>query len=75
MLNPKKQGLGLDVKTFEDEKGTSYIVIKHPTESGTNSYHVFAEVEAKQVAILLGEENPSNTANAWNKLWREHNGN
>jgi len=75
MLNPKKQGLGLDVKTFEDEKGTSYIVIKHPTESGTNSYHVFAEVDAKQVAKLLGNENSSNTANAWNVLWRKENEN
>jgi hypothetical protein len=75
MLKQKRQGKGLDVKTFyDDDKKLSYIVYRYPTESGTNSYHVFVEVEAKNVAKLLGIE-ATNTANAWNKLWEESNEN
>jgi len=75
MLKQKKQGAGLEIKTFQDDNEQSYIVYRYATASGVNSYHVFAEVEAKQVAKLLGEEDPSNTTNAWNKLWRDENEN
>jgi len=75
MLKQKKQGAGLEIKTFQDDNEQSYIVYRYSTASGVNSYHVFAEVEAKQVAKLLGEEDSSNTTNAWNKLWRYENEN
>ena len=74
MLKLKQQGRGLDVKTFQDNDGVSYIVYKYPTESGANSYHVFAEVEAQQIARILGV-NKSNTVSAWNKLWESKNEN
>lgn len=73
MLKPKQQGQGLDVKTFQDESDRTYVVYRYPTKSGANSYHVFAEVEAQQVARELGVD-VSNTVSAWNELWSKSDG-
>ena len=69
MLKEKRKGTELEIKTFYDSDNRAYTVYKHTTESGANSYHVFTEVEAKDIAKKLGVEKDT-TVEAWNILWQ-----
>ena len=57
-LKPKKKGLGLEMRTFKDKSGTTYLVFR----SRNGSFHVFQEVEAKEAARKCGAKR--NTGNA-----------
>jgi len=62
----KRRGFGLDIRSFEGEDGSTYIVFK----TTTGSYHVFKEVEAKQAAHDCGAEIKGNTRQMWGELWK-----
>ena len=64
-LKPKKAGYGLEVRTFEGDSGRSYMVFRTPN----GSFHVFAEIEAKQAARDCGVRS-GNTRQRWEQLWR-----
>ena len=60
----KRQGFGLEIKTFTGKSGTTYIVLR----STKGSYHALAEVEAKRAALDCGGKG-SNTRTRWKALW------
>jgi hypothetical protein len=64
-LTQKRQGMGMEMRTFAGRSGATYLVFK----TGPASYHVFAEVEAKEAARDCGVEEGSNTRTEWGKLW------
>lgn len=68
-MKEKRQGLGLDIRSFKGKDGATYIVFK--TTKG--SYHVFKEVEAKEAARQCGAESQTdrNTRQMWGELWEE----
>ena len=66
-VKPKRHGLGLEMRTFEGQSNSSYIVFW--TKSG--SFHVFQEVEAKAAAKDCGAESEENTRQMWQKLWNK----
>jgi hypothetical protein len=53
------------MRTFTGRSGATYLVFK----TGSGSYHVLAEVEAKDAARDCGAEEGSNTRTEWGKLW------
>ena len=67
MLKDKREGYGLPFKTFVAADGTRYLVFR--TEQG--SFHVFAEVEAKQAARECGAAELANTRQMWEALWEQ----
>jgi hypothetical protein len=60
----KRQGLGLQIKSFKGKSGSTYIVFK----STKGSYHVFVETEAKAAARDCGIRS-GNTRERWAALW------
>jgi hypothetical protein len=66
-MKPKKKGVGLEIKSFVNRKGKSYLVFKTPN----GSYNVFAEVEAKQAARDCGARKESNSRGMWDVLWKK----
>ena len=64
-IKPKKQGLGLEMKTFKGQNGESYLVYR--TKGG--GYHAFLEVEAKQAARECGSLKEGNTRQMWSDIW------
>ncbi|CAG0952688.1 hypothetical protein ANRL3_00342 [Anaerolineae bacterium] len=66
MSKPKKQGLGLEMKTFPGKDRQNYLVFR--TASG--SFHVFIEVEAKEAARQCGAMSTGNTRQMWNEVWK-----
>lgn len=67
-LTPKRKGTGLDMRTFTGRSGRTYLVFR--TSAG--SYHVYAEVEAKEAARDCGSAEGANTRSEWKELWDEH---
>ena len=65
MLKDKREGMALAFKTFIATDGTRYLVFK----SLEGSFHVFAEVEAKQAARDCGSAELANTRQMWESLW------
>lgn len=65
-FKPKKQGFGLEMKTFKGKEGESYLVFR--TKDG--EYHVFLEVEAKQAAKECGATKKGTTRQKWGELWK-----
>ena len=66
----KRQGVGLEMKTFKGTDGQNYLVFRTPK----SSYHTFLEVEAKQAARSCGvlDGTPHrNTRKMWENLWQE----
>ena len=72
MLKYKRKGSAFEIKTFEDDNKHQYLVFRYPNQNNDYSYHIFVEVEAKQIAKLLGIEGGHNTSDMWNKLWEEN---
>ncbi len=66
-IKPKKQGLGLEMKTFEGKDEKTYLVFR--TKSG--AYHVFQEVEAKQAARNCGALKERHARQMWNEVWNK----
>jgi hypothetical protein len=66
-LTTKRSGLGLDMKTFVGESGKTYLVFR----STSGSYHVYAEVEAKDAAEDCGGKG-ANTRTKWKSVWDAH---
>jgi hypothetical protein len=66
-LTAKRKGSGLEMMTIEGDSGTTYLVLR----TGKGSYHVFAEVEAKEAAIDCGNSKDANTRARWKELWQE----
>ena len=64
-LTPKRKGTGLEMKTFVGHSGTTYLVYR----TAPGSYHVFAEVEAKEAARDCGSTEGGNTRTEWSELW------
>ena len=64
-MKPKKQGLGLEMKTFTGKDGKSYLVFR--TSAG--AFHVFGEVEAKEAARQCGATTELNTRGMWASVW------
>lgn len=64
-LKKKKQGLGLEMRTFSGKDGNSYLVFR--TSGG--SFHVFMEVEAKEAARQCGATKEKNTRQMWASVW------
>ena len=64
---PKKDGYGLETKTFKGESGASYVV--HKTQKG--SYHVFMEVNAKGAARDCGSTKRGPTNENWGARWKQ----
>jgi hypothetical protein len=67
MLKDKREGAGLQFKTFVGSDGTHYLVFR----SLEGSFHVFAEVEAKQAARECGAAELANTRQMWESLWEK----
>ena len=65
MLKEKREGYELPFKSFVGTDGKRYLVFR--TDHG--SFHVFAEVEAKQAARECGAEELANTRLMWESLW------
>lgn len=65
-VKKKREGLGLEMKTFEGEDGNTYLVFH--TSSG--SFHVFMEVEAKEAARQCGAMEEKNTRGMWIDIWK-----
>ena len=49
-LKPEKHGVDLEMRTFRGKDDVTYLVFR----STGGSYHVFAEVEAKEAARQCG---------------------
>ena len=64
-LTRKRKGVGLESKTFVGNSGTTYLVFR----STGGSFHVFAEVEAKEAARDCGGKG-SNTREEWRSIWK-----
>ena len=47
-LTTKRKGTGLEMRTRIGQSGCTYLIFR----TGPGSYHVFAEVEAKEAAIM-----------------------
>lgn len=60
----KRQGLGLEAKTFIGKSGSSYVVFRSPG----GSFHVLVETEAKAAARDCGIKS-GNTRQRWKSLW------
>jgi len=60
----KRDGLGLEFKTFKGQSGKSYLVFR--TLKG--SYHVFVETEAKEAARDCGAGSGT-SREQWKSLW------
>jgi hypothetical protein len=67
MLKDKREGTVLAFKTFVGSDGTRYLVFR----SLEGSFHVFAEVEAKQAARECGAAELANTRQMWELLWEQ----
>jgi len=65
-LKSKKVGVGLEIKSFVGRDCRSYIVFR----TGRGSFHVFAEVEAKEAARQCGATSEGNTRTMWEAIWR-----
>jgi hypothetical protein len=63
----KRQGYGLEIRTFSGGDGTAYIVFR--TRNG--SFHTFIETSAKDAAIDCGSTLPRSqiTRRHWQSLW------
>jgi hypothetical protein len=75
-MKAKKEGFGLEVKSFTDEEG-DYIVLKTPDGKRRHgTYHVFREVSAKMpichgLAIKDDAEIGKRTTQQWgDRLWK-----
>ncbi|ROO31193.1 hypothetical protein [Salinisphaera japonica] len=66
-MKEKREGFGLEMKTFDGADGNSYLVFR--TRNG--SFHAFMEVEAKEAARQCGADGDKNTRGLWAELWRE----
>lgn len=66
-MKEKKRGLGLEMRNFEGDDGTKYLVFR----TAKGSYHVFAEVEAKQAARKCGATIKGNTRQMWKEVWAQ----
>ena len=64
-LTTKRRGTGLEMRTRKGQSGCTYLILK----TGKGSYHVFAEVEAKEAAIDCGASPIGNTRSQWRALW------
>jgi hypothetical protein len=63
----KREGTGLAIRIFQGKKGETYLVLRSPK----GSYHVFAEVEAKEAAMRCGAVRPRRPPQTlWSELWR-----
>ena len=67
MLKVKREGTELAFKSFVGSDGTPYLVFR----SLEGSFHVFAEVEAKQAARECGAAELANTRLMWESLWEK----
>jgi hypothetical protein len=66
-MKKKREGFGLEMKTFSGKDGSSYLVFR----TATGSFHAFLEVEAKEAARQCGAEEGHNTRSMWGTLWRK----
>jgi hypothetical protein len=64
-IKQKKRGLGMELRSFTGKDDRAYLVFR--TARGT--YHVFAEVEAKQAARECGASREGTTHQMWNEIW------
>jgi hypothetical protein len=55
----------MEMRTFDGASGVTYLVLR--TNSG--SFHVFAEIEAKQAARDCGSAGGHNTRTEWQEIW------
>jgi len=60
----KRQGLGLEFRSFPGKSGKNYLVFR----TTKDSFHVFVETEAKDAALDCGAET-GNTRKRWKMLW------
>jgi hypothetical protein len=64
-LKRKKHGVNLEMRTFDGADGITYLVFR----STGGSYHVFAEVQAKEAARRCGAKKGSTPREMWRSLW------
>jgi hypothetical protein len=64
-LTTKREGTGLEIRTRTGRSGCTYVILR----TGKGSYHVFAEVEAKEAAIDCGTPSDGDTRSQWKALW------
>lgn len=65
-MKAKKRGLGLEMRTVEGHDARSYLVFR--TARGT--YHVFAEVAAKEAARQCGATKEGTMHQMWDEVWK-----
>lgn len=70
MLKPKPDGTEIGIKTFVGTDGTTYLVFR----SLEGSFHMFAEMEAKDAARMCGSKELANTRQMWESIWTEKSG-
>ena len=63
-IKGKRQGIGLEIKTFRGTRGT-YVVFKLPD----GAFHAFLETESKAAARDCGSTVDANTRAHWKELW------
>ncbi len=62
----KRSSFGVEMRTFHGKKGT-YLVMRIK-----RSYHVFAEIEAKEAARDCDQTlKKGNVRSMWDKIWNE----
>lgn len=64
-VKKKREGFGLEMKTFAGKDGNAYLVLR----TATGSFHVFMEVEAKEAARQCGATQELNTRQMWASVW------
>jgi len=63
----KRQGLGLEMRSYRGKDGQSYLVFR--TSGG--AFHAFSEVEAKEAARQCGSKVKGNTRQMWSDVWKK----
>lgn len=64
VITPKRDGLGLEARTFKGKSGRIYLVFK-TLEGG---FHTFVETQAKDAAEDCGAQRKE-TRRDWRSLW------
>ena len=64
----KRSGVGLEMKVFAGSGKRRFLVLRTPR----GAFHVFAEVDAKDAAVVCGsrlDRKTATTRQMWQELW------
>jgi hypothetical protein len=61
----KRDGFGLETKTFTGKSGKTYLVFRTPK----GAFHAFTEIDAKEAAQDCRSASIGNTREQWKSIW------